>query len=117
MKTVSSIILIMLFSYALSLVYPSIIGAAVVALLVSYFMKLNGLQSFLSGLIGIGILWGSTAYLADAANNYVLSAKVAELIGGLSGFMLIALTILVGGLAGGLGGWTGSSLHNFLKKG
>jgi len=59
-------------------------------------------KSFLAGFLGVFLSWGALALWIDTKNNHLLSHKVAEIfpLGG-SGFLLIMLTALIGGLVGG----------------
>ena len=66
-------------------------------------------KSFLSGALGIGLLWLILALIIDQQNQHLLSAKVANILplkG--SSAALIALTTFVGFLLGGLSSLAGS---------
>ena len=69
-------------------------------------------KAFLSGFLGIFILWLVLAWWIDIKNQHVLSNKVAEIfpLGG-SSFLLILVTALIGGLVGGLAAMSGSYLR------
>jgi energy-coupling factor transporter transmembrane protein EcfT len=70
-------------------------------------------KSFLSGALGVGLLWLILAMIMDQQNQHILSVKVATILplkG--SSTALIALTGFVGFLLGGLSSLTGS----FAKK-
>jgi len=75
-------------------------------------------RSFLSGYLGIFILWGSLAWLTNAFNDSILAARIATILplGG-SVFMLIFVTATTGGLAGGLGSLTASLLRKIGNHG
>jgi hypothetical protein len=70
-------------------------------------------KSFLSGFLGLFLLWVVLAFIKDSANEHLLSAKVALILplGG-SYMMLILVTGIIGGLISGLAALTGS----FVKK-
>ncbi|WP_439506505.1 hypothetical protein [Sediminibacterium sp.] len=70
-------------------------------------------KSFLSGFLGLFLLWIVLAFIKDAANEHILSTKVALILplGG-SYMMLILVTGIIGGLISGFAALTGS----FVKK-
>ncbi|MDB5211624.1 MAG: hypothetical protein JWQ30_2451 [Sediminibacterium sp.] len=69
-------------------------------------------KAFLAGFLGLFLLWAGMALLKDAANDHVLSMKVANVLplGG-SYLVLILVTGVVGGLVSGLAAMTGSYLR------
>lgn len=73
--------------------------------------------SFLSGFLGIFILWLANAYLIDMQNDHILAGKVAKLLpmGG-SVAILLFVTALIGGLVGGLAGASGRELKKAFVK-
>ena len=85
---------------------------AVVAFVVALLFPQRTAKAFLSGLLGIFILWGIVASWIDIKNNSNLSHKIAELfkLGG-SSVLLILVTALIGGLVGGFAAMAGSSLR------
>jgi hypothetical protein len=64
-------------------------------------------KTFLAAFAGGLLLWWFNAYLLDAANDGLLSAKVGQLFQGLKGWQLMLVTGIFGGLLAGLGGLTG----------
>ena len=69
-------------------------------------------KSFLSGFLGIFLLWSLVALWIDAKNNSLLSSKVAAVfpLGG-STLLLILVTALIGALVGGFAALSGASLR------
>lgn len=69
-------------------------------------------SAFLSGFLGIFIMWSLVAAWIDVKNNSLLSHKVAQLLplGG-SSVLLILVSALVGGLVGGFAAMSGASLR------
>lgn len=63
--------------------------------------------SFLYGFLGIGGLWLIQALQIDMANQGVLTSRIAELFNLPHPSLVIALTVIIGGLAGGLCTMTG----------
>jgi hypothetical protein len=70
-------------------------------------------NSFLSGALGIGLLWLALAFVIDNQNHHILSTKVANILPLKGSFVaLIAVTSIVGFLLGGLASLTGA----FVRK-
>ena len=84
---------------------------AVVAFLVALLIPQRIGRAFLSGFLGIALLWAAVALWNDIPNDSILSRKIAELfkLGG-SSFLLIVVTALLGGIVGGFAAMSGSSL-------
>jgi hypothetical protein len=112
MKMFISILLIGLLGFIAGL-YMSWWGTALAAFLVSALIPQRPGPSFLSGFIAIFLLWGLLAWGIDMANGSILSVKIAQILplGG-SPYLLIAVTALVGALAGGSAALSAS----YLKK-
>ena len=67
------------------------------------------LKAFISGALGVGLLWLSLALMIDQQNGHLLSTKVANILplkGSTSA--LIAITAFVGFILGGLSSLSGS---------
>ena len=77
-------------------------GIAIAAFLVSAAIPQKPGYSFLSGFLGVFLLWEVLAWWIDNKNNGILSQKIAVLIplGG-STVLLIVITSLVGALVAG----------------
>ncbi len=70
-------------------------------------------NAFLSGALGIGLLWLVLSLVIDGQNQHILSTKVANILPLNGSFSkLIAITTLIGFLLGGLASLTGS----FIRK-
>jgi len=85
---------------------------AIVAFVVALLLPQGLGKSFLSGFLGIFILWTIIALWIDINNESILSSKIAELfpLGGSSGLLLL-VGALVGGLVGGFAAMSGASLR------
>jgi len=69
-------------------------------------------KAFLSGFLGLFLLWAVLAFMKDAANDHILSAKVAQLLlKSSSSIAIILVTGIVGGLVSGFAALTGSYLR------
>ena len=78
-----------------------------IAAVAGWLFPLSGGKSFSVAFAAGALLWFFNAFLLDAANNGLLSAKVGRLFQGLRSWQLLALTGLLGGLLSGLGAMTG----------
>jgi hypothetical protein len=92
-------------------------GIAIVALLVATIIHQKAGKAFLSGLLGVFLLWAGLAWWIDMKNNSVLSHKVASVLplGG-NTILIIAITGLVGGLVAGFAAMSGSYLRSSEKQ-
>ena len=86
----------------------------VIAFIVAFALRLRAPSAFLAGLSGVALAWGLAAIWMDIQNAGVLSKRIGELFFGLPAFGILLITALLGGLVGGLGAWTGSSLASLL---
>jgi hypothetical protein len=91
---------------------------AIIAFLVSLLISQHIGLGFLSGFLGIFILWGLLALWIDIKNENILSHKIAQLfpLGG-SSVLLILVTAFVGALVGGFAAMAGSSLRPAKRRG
>src|SRR4249919_516178 len=100
-KYILSIIVTALMAFVSGLYLPWW-GIAVAAFLVSAAIPQRPAFSFLSGFLGVFLLWEVLAWWIDNKNNGILSQKVAALIGlGNYSVLLIVITSVVGALCAG----------------
>ena len=111
MKFVITILLIALLSFCSGLFLPWW-GFAMVTFAVSALLPQRPILAFLSGFLALFLLWGGLAWFLDAANNGILSGKIARILplGG-SSVLLILVTALIGAIAGGGAALSGSYLN------
>ena len=111
MKFIVSVILTALLSFAAGLYLPWW-SIAICAFIVAVFILQHPFKAFLAGFAGIFLLWLFFAWSIDAANEQILSHKIAQIfpLGGMS-FLLVLITALVGGLVAGLAALSGSYLR------
>src|SRR5688500_991070 len=82
---------------------------ALAPFLVSALIAQKPLAAFLSGFIGLFVLWLFLTISINSANGGVLAPKISQIMGlGESGTMLILITSVVGAIVGGLGALTAS---------
>jgi len=114
LKYVLSIVVTALLAFVLGLYLPWW-GIAVAAFLVSAAIPQKPTFSFLSGFLGVFLLWEVLAWWIDNKNNGILSQKVAALLGlGNSSVLLIVITSVVGALVAGFAALAGTYLRRLI---
>ena len=85
---------------------------AIAAFLIALLIHQRAGKAFLSGFIGVFVLWGALAWWIDMKNEGILSHKIAAVLplGG-SSFLLILVTAFIGALVAGFGAISGSYLR------
>lgn len=88
-------------------------GIAITSLLVAVIVHQKAGKAFLSGLLGVFILWAGLAWWIDMKNNGILSKKIASVLplGG-NAILLILVTGIIGGLVAAFAAMSGSFLRS-----
>ncbi len=88
-------------------------GIALAALIAALIVAQHAGKAFLSGFLGVLLLWGGLAWWIDMKNNGILSKKIAEVLplGGNS-LLLILVTGVIGGLVAGFAAMSGSFIRS-----
>lgn len=112
MKFIAAIILTALLAFISGLFLPWWC-MAITSLLIALMVPQKAGNAFLSGFLGVFVLWAGLAWWIDMKNNGVLSKKIAFILplGG-SSLMLILVTGLIGGLVAGMAAMSGSFLRS-----
>jgi hypothetical protein len=114
MKFLVHLIVVLLLSWLLQSFLPwwtMAIGAFATGLL----FQQSGFKSFLSGLLGVGLLWFAMAYYLDMSTDSILSSRVAMIFPTKTVGLLMLVTAFIGGLVGGLASMTGG-LISYKRK-
>ncbi len=110
MKILTAILLSAFLAYVAG-VYTSLPwwSFAITSFIVSLVIRQRPGRSFLCGFAAVFLLWFVLTFRADAANEHILSGKVANILpmGG-SSMAVILVTSLIGGLVSGLSALTAS---------
>lgn len=111
MKFFVAILLTALLSFAIGF-YMGWWSIALAAFVVAAFIRQNPGKAWLSGFLGVFLLWAVLAWVIDVKNQGILAQKIAVLfpLGG-SVFLLILITAFVGALVAGFAALTGSYLR------
>jgi hypothetical protein len=83
---------------------------AIISFLVALLVQQPIVHSFLSGFLGVFILWAVLALWIDIKNNSILSQKIAQMFSLNAPYLLILITAFIGALVGGFAAMSGSSL-------
>ena len=115
MKFIAQIILIVLFTFLVQYFLPWW-GLFITAAIVGAIMPVKGFATFMAGFIAIAGLWFLQIYLIDAANDSLLSTKVAAIFTLSSPMQLMLVSSLIGGICGGFAALTGKLFASIFKK-
>ena len=116
MKVIVKIMLMAGIAYFGLMILPWWI-VVLIAFLVSVVLPTNDFGAFLSGFLGIGLLWLVLAWKVDVETSAILSQKVALIfpVGGDTN-MLIIIAGVVGGISGAFGSLSGNLLRKIWMK-
>jgi len=114
LKYILSILVTALLAFVAGLYMPWW-GIAIAAFLVSAAIPQKPGFSFLSGFLGVFLLWEVLAWWIDNKNNGILSQKIASILplGG-SSLLLIVITSIVGAVVAGFAALAGSYFRRLL---
>jgi hypothetical protein len=114
LKYILSILVTAVVSFVAGLYMPWW-GIAIAAFLVSAAIPQKPGFSFLSGFLGVFLLWEILAWWIDNKNSGILSQKMANILpfGG-SSLVLIIVTSLVGAIVAGFAALAGSYLRRLI---
>ena len=115
MKFIAQLILIVLFTFLGQYFLPWW-GLFFTAGIVGAIIPIKGFPTFLAGFIAISGLWFGQIYLIDAANESLLSTKVAAIFTLSSPMQLMLISSLIGGICGGFAALTGKLFASIFKK-
>ncbi|PWJ59901.1 hypothetical protein CLV98_10175 [Dyadobacter jejuensis] len=85
---------------------------ALVPFAVQFWRPVGFLPSFLSSFLGIALLWLGYGWYQHSESAGILSERMAQVFSLPNAPALLAITVLVGGLMGGLAGLAGFSVKN-----
>ncbi len=82
----------------------------------SLLIRTSGFVSFVSGFLAIGLLWFTLAWLIDFESDSLLTEKIAAIFQLSSPLLMVLITGLVGGIAGGFGALTGMTFRQLFEQ-
>lgn len=90
--------------------------AMVIAFIVCYTSPSSGLNAFVAGFLGVGLVWMGHAWNIDVLNESAFSNTIAEIMQVSDPILLVFATGLVGGLAGGFASLSGTTFRQLFVK-
>ncbi|MGK7394569.1 MAG: hypothetical protein ACNS62_08345, partial [Candidatus Cyclobacteriaceae bacterium M3_2C_046] len=109
MKFLLQLVVVASLSYLGEMFFPWWI-VVVTSFLAGLLIPTKGLNAFLSGFLGLGLLWMIYAWIIDLRSESLLTLKVAELLNLNQAILLVVIAGFVGAILGGLGCLTGNYL-------
>lgn len=93
-------------------------SVALVAFAVCFWRSRTGGQAFLAGFVGVALVWQVYALFVHVQNEGLLAGRISQLLFKANRpIVLLELTVLIGGLVGGLAALSGSLCRRaFLTK-
>lgn len=92
-------------------------SVAFIAAVVSFLLPGNGLNVWLSGFLGVGLLWMGMAWKVDTESASIMSQKILELFPINELGLLVIVTGAIGGTVGAFSALTGNLFRKlFMKK-
>lgn len=88
---------------------------AVFSFVASVTHNLKPKDGFISGFAGIALMWLAVVLFRDIPNEHILSARMAKLFGLPNYFLFFMVTMFLGGLIGGMAGWTGGLMNKAFR--
>lgn len=87
-----------------------------IAFIVCYISPSSGLNAFVAGFLGVGLVWMGHAWNIDVQNESAFSGTIAEIMQIGDPILLVFATGLIGGLAGGFASLTGTTFRQLFIK-
>ena len=96
-------------AFIIQLLFPFWWTGMIAAALASAVLSKGYGNAFMSGFAGIAVLWMLLSLLSYMGNEGILAARISALFGlGASlGWLMMIITGIIGGIAGGFGAMTG----------
>lgn len=80
------------------------------------FLGSTSAKAFWSGFAGLGLAWLALALLKSFPNDHILAGRVAQLFHLPHWSLVLVVTILIGGLVGGMSALSGLMVKRVFKK-
>lgn len=115
MKLIIRLVLIIALTWFLSFYLPWWIVIPV-AFVIGAVIGGTGINAFISGFLGAGLLWLVYSWYLDIQTDSVLTEKILNLFPFDDKILLIIASGLIGGLCGGFGALSGNSFRKLFLK-
>jgi hypothetical protein len=115
MKFLLKVIIIAVLVYLLEKILPWY-SIAIAAFTGGFMFKTKGINAFLAGALGVGLIWLWASFRIDYTTNSILTVKMAEIFQLPNKNILIAVTALIGSIVGAFSAWTGHNFRSLFEK-
>lgn len=82
-------------------------AAAIIAFVATFYAGRTATQSFWSGFLAVASVWGIHALLKSVPNDHILADRVAKMVHLPGWIWLLIITMLIGGILGGMSALSG----------
>lgn len=106
-------IIILIASFLLQLILPWWV-IVVISFVACGLVGKTGKISFWSPFLAILVLWTGVALFKSIPNHHVLATRVAEMLGAKFWWLVLAITVLTGGIIAGVSGYCGYQFRKAL---
>lgn len=89
---------------------------ALAAFLGGLIVKSRGINAFLAGALGVGLVWLWVAWRIDYVTDSILTEKMAQLFRIENKNLMIGITVLLGSIVGAFAAWTGHNFRSLFEK-
>ena len=107
MRFISSIVVTSILSY-LAVVFLTWWSMLLVVFIVAIILGFSPGRAFGFGFLSVILFWLVVILFKDIANEHILSARMAVLFGLPNFFVFVIVNIVLGGILGGLAGFSGA---------
>ncbi len=87
---------------------------AICIIIVCLLMQLRLKNAIVSGALCLAAVWGGMAKYHTVLDEAGIISKTGEVMGGMSPFVLLMITLLLGLITGGLAGWLGGTISDLI---
>jgi hypothetical protein len=116
MKFITTLILMALLSFSLSIFLPWW-SIAIACFLVALCIPQKNWVSFISGFLSLFLLWYGLSFWMSFQNGHLLANRISTLIlKQENSFLLVLITALIGGIVGGFAALSGSLIRKNFKN-
>lgn len=82
-------------------------AVAIIAFVAAYFNGKKSAQTFWSGFLAVAAAWLVLALFKSVPNDHILVSRVAKMVGLPHWILVLLITLIIGGIAGGMAALSG----------
>lgn len=91
-------------------------AVAIITFVAAFYAGKTNAQAFWSGFFGVALVWGVYALLKSVPNNHILATRVANMVQLHNWIYLLIITMIIGGLVGGMAALSGLLVRQAVIK-